>query len=142
MSFSYFGGIKTLADFKAAFDRAFSRVPLQDEFPEWPAEVRQAIAEHRLSDGMTKRQAYCVVGNPTEFRRVRAGRQEGRGLAAQHDPGAAVCLPVPKPPYAGHPPLRGRQAGGRGGAEEGGRGEAGLGEKRAAAPEGGVAACL
>lgn len=56
--------IRTLADFEAAFNHTFSRVPLQDEHPEWPVEVRQAIAERQLREGMTKRQAFYVVGGP------------------------------------------------------------------------------
>jgi hypothetical protein len=57
-------GLKTLNDFKAAFDRTFSKVPLQDEHPEWPDEIRKAIAERRVIPGMTPEQAYCVVGKP------------------------------------------------------------------------------
>lgn len=56
--------IRTLADFEAAFNHTFSRVPLQDEHPDWPAEVRQAIAARQLREGMTKRQAFYVVGGP------------------------------------------------------------------------------
>jgi hypothetical protein len=41
--------IKTLEDFKKAFDQVFSTVPLQDEFPDWSAEVKTAIAQRRLS---------------------------------------------------------------------------------------------
>src|SRR5271157_2581386 len=56
--------IKTLDDFTKAFNQTFSKVPLQDEHPEWPAEVRDAIAAHRLIIGMTKEQAFDVVGTP------------------------------------------------------------------------------
>lgn len=69
----HFVGINTLADFRAAVGQAFSRVPLQDEHADWPAEVRRAIAERRLIDGMTKRQAYCVAGLPASFEQ----REEG-----------------------------------------------------------------
>lgn len=61
-----FVGIRSMADFQAAFDHAFARVPLQDEHPDWAAEIRQAIAERRLVAGMTKRQANYVVGMPVE----------------------------------------------------------------------------
>jgi hypothetical protein len=56
--------LKTLEDFKKAFDRTFSRVPLQDAHPEWPAEVRKAVAERRVIEGMTREQAAAVVGTP------------------------------------------------------------------------------
>ena len=69
--------IKTLDDFKRAFDLTFSRVPLQDGHPEWPAEVRQAIAARRLVEGMTPEQARAVIGAPT---RVVASDEAGTRL--------------------------------------------------------------
>jgi hypothetical protein len=59
--------IKSLDDFTKAFNQTFSKVPLQDEHPEWSAEVRNAIAEHRLVVGMTKEQAFDVVGTPLDM---------------------------------------------------------------------------
>lgn len=56
--------INTLEDFKKAFNHIFSIVPLQDEVPDWPADIKTAIAERRLIEGMTKKQASCVVGTP------------------------------------------------------------------------------
>jgi hypothetical protein len=64
-----FAQIKTLDDFKKAFDLTFSRVPLQDEHPEWPEEIRRAIAARRVIVGMTKQQAFCVVGMPINILR-------------------------------------------------------------------------
>jgi hypothetical protein len=51
-----------------AFNQTFSKVPLQDEHPEWPADVRTAIAEHRLIVGMIKEQAFEVVGTPLDVK--------------------------------------------------------------------------
>jgi len=65
--------IHSLEDFKAAFENAFARQPLQDEHDDWSAEVKEAIAERRLENGMTKRQVYYVVGTPESFEK----RQEG-----------------------------------------------------------------
>lgn len=59
-----FIGINSLDDFKKAFDRAFSRVPLQDENPDWAPEVKKAIADRQLMKGMTKRQVFYVTGSP------------------------------------------------------------------------------
>jgi len=59
--------INTLDDFTNAFNQTFSKVPLQDEHPEWPAEVRNAIAAHKLVLGMTKEQAFDVVGTPVDI---------------------------------------------------------------------------
>jgi hypothetical protein len=46
--------IKNLDDFKKAFNLILSPQPLQAEHPEWPEEI----------EGMTKAQAFCVVGTP------------------------------------------------------------------------------
>lgn len=56
--------IRSLDDFTKAFNLVFSKVPLQNEHPEWPAEVREAIATHKLILGMTKEQAFDVIGTP------------------------------------------------------------------------------
>jgi len=60
--------INSLDDFTKAFNQTFSKVPLQDEHPEWPSDVRSGIAEHRLVVGMTKDQAFDVVGTPLEIK--------------------------------------------------------------------------
>ncbi len=59
--------IKNLDDFTRAFNRTFSKVPLQDEHPEWPAEIRQAIAARKVIAGMTSEQAFSVVGAPLKI---------------------------------------------------------------------------
>lgn len=59
-----FVGIRSLDDFKKAFERTFSKVPLQDEHPDWPEDIRKAIAERRLVKGMSKRQVFYVTGTP------------------------------------------------------------------------------
>jgi len=58
--------INSLDDFTKAFNQIFSKVPLQDEHPEWPSDMRSGIAEHKLVVGMTKDQAFDVVGTPLE----------------------------------------------------------------------------
>jgi len=58
--------INSLDDFTKAFNQTFSKVPLQDEHPEWSSDVRSGIAEHKLVVGMTKDQAFDVVGAPLE----------------------------------------------------------------------------
>jgi len=65
--------IYTLDDFKKAYDYVFCRVPLQDEHPDWPAEVRAAISQRRVILGMTKQQAACVVGAPLKVETVAEG---------------------------------------------------------------------
>jgi hypothetical protein len=60
--------INSLDDFTKAFNQTFSKVPLQDEHPEWPVEVRNAIAEHHVVVGMTKEQAFDVVGAPLDVK--------------------------------------------------------------------------
>jgi hypothetical protein len=68
--------INSLADFEAAFGHTFSKKPLQEEHPDWPAEIRKAIAERKLSNGMNKRQVYYVVGTPAEIeKRTEKGKE-------------------------------------------------------------------
>jgi hypothetical protein len=65
--------INTLDDFKKAFDYVFSPVPLQNEHNDWPAEVRSAIADRRVIEGMTRKQASCVVGTPVKIETSKEG---------------------------------------------------------------------
>jgi hypothetical protein len=66
--------IGSMDDFTKAFNQTFSKVPLQDEHPEWPAEVRQAIAARKLVVGMTEDQAFLVVGKPLK---VESAEEDG-----------------------------------------------------------------
>lgn len=84
--------IKTLEDFKAAFDQTFSKVPLQDEHPEWPAEIRKAIAERRVVKGMTKRQAFCSVGTPVSVHAATENGTEVEIWRPQQDRGFVVTF--------------------------------------------------
>ncbi len=59
-----FVDIRSLDDFKAAYDRTFSPVPLEDGHADWSPEIRSAIRGRRVVEGMTKEQAFCVVGEP------------------------------------------------------------------------------
>ncbi|HEX7181614.1 MAG TPA: hypothetical protein VF756_07210 [Thermoanaerobaculia bacterium] len=67
--------IHSLDDFKKAADRAFSRVPLQDEHADWSPEIKKAIADRQLMKGMTKRQVFYVTGNPES---VRESEEKGK----------------------------------------------------------------
>lgn len=82
-----FVGIHSLDDFKKAVDLAFARVPLQDEHDDWPAEVKKAIADRRLVDGMTKRQAHCVTGNPESTRVTEEGGKKVETWTMRQDKG-------------------------------------------------------
>jgi len=66
--------IQNLDDFTKAFNRTFSKVPLQDEHPEWPADVRMAIGERKVIAGMTEEQAFSVVGSPLN---ITTGEENG-----------------------------------------------------------------
>lgn len=71
-----FVDIQSFDDFQAAFDRTFSRSPLQDEHDDWPAEIKEAIGERRLVNGMSKRQAFYVTGTPESFEKKEEGGKE------------------------------------------------------------------
>jgi hypothetical protein len=68
-------GIRTLDDFRKAAERAFAKVPLQDEHDDWSAEMKKAIAERRLMKGMTKRQVFYVTGSPES---VKESEEKGK----------------------------------------------------------------
>jgi hypothetical protein len=76
-----FVGIRSLDDFKKAVDRTFSRVPLQDEHSDWPDDVKKAIADRRLVQGMTKRQVFCVTGSPESFQE---SEEKGKKVEVWH----------------------------------------------------------
>lgn len=71
-----FVGIHSLADFQAAFDLAFSRQPLQEEHADWSADVKQAIANRELREGMNKRQVFYITGKPERFEKSNEGGKE------------------------------------------------------------------
>jgi hypothetical protein len=68
-----FIGINSLDDFNKAFNFVFARMPLQDEHPDWPADVRSAIAAGKLIPGMTRQQAAAVVGVPLKVEKTAGG---------------------------------------------------------------------
>jgi hypothetical protein len=82
--------IKTLDDFTKAFNLTFSKVPLQDEHPEWPAEIREGIAKGVLVAGMTVDQARIVAGAPLS---VTPGEENGAKTETwtlRQDPGQVL----------------------------------------------------
>ena len=68
--------IRSLADFEAAFKLTFSDHPLQDDHPDWPAEIRKSIADRKLMPGMSKRQAFYVVGTPEQVETTTEGEKK------------------------------------------------------------------
>jgi hypothetical protein len=82
--------IKSLDDFKKAFDLILANKPLQDEHPEWPEEIRRAIAARNVVEGMTKAQAFMIVGTPIG---VEEGEKDGKKTETwfpRQDTGAAA----------------------------------------------------
>ena len=61
----------SLTEYLKAFDITFAPMPLQDERGDWSPEVKKAISESRLMDGMTKRQAFAIVGKPVKIEAVK-----------------------------------------------------------------------
>lgn len=62
-----FVDVGSLADFERAFNHVFATRPLEELHDEWPPEIKQAIADRRLTEGMSKRQVYYVTGSPESF---------------------------------------------------------------------------
>lgn len=70
-----FVNIWSFADFEAAFARTFSTQPLQNEHPDWPEDIKSAIASRQLVTGMNKRQTYYVVGAPEKVEKTTEGEK-------------------------------------------------------------------
>lgn len=82
--------VKTLDDFTKAFNLTFSKVPLQNEHPEWPSEVRESMAAGKLVVGMTEEQVRIVVGAPLS---VSSGQENGAKIETwllRQDPGKVL----------------------------------------------------
>jgi len=82
--------IKSLDDFTKAFNLAFSKVPLQDEHPEWPADVRAAIASGKLVVGMTVEQARIVAGAPLSVIAAEENGAKTETWVLRQDPGQVL----------------------------------------------------
>lgn len=97
--------IQTMDDFMKAFNQTFSKVPLQDEHPEWPADVRQAVAGRTVIVGMTKEQAFAVVGTPIN---MTTGEENGAKVETwfpRQDKGTVVTYRKNKSTRTGFPSL-------------------------------------
>ncbi|HEY1206549.1 MAG: hypothetical protein ABSH46_08590 [Bryobacteraceae bacterium] len=91
-----FRDIHSFEDFKTAFERAFSRVPLQDAHAEWSEEVSVAVKEHRLIEGMDRRQVHAVIGLPEK---VEIDKSEGRLVEKWYSrPVEGTVTGAPAPP--------------------------------------------
>lgn len=64
-----FHRVNSYDDFRRAFDHVFSTEPLQYLHDDWSEEVKTAIGDRRLMEGMSKRQTYYVTGAPKSFER-------------------------------------------------------------------------
>jgi len=82
--------IKSVDDFKKAFDLVFSRKPLQDEHPEWPEEIRNAIAARKIVKGMSRLQAAAVVGVPIAVEKSGEGGKAVEIWTPRQDLGTAL----------------------------------------------------
>jgi len=97
--------IQSMDDFTKAFNQTFSKVPLQDEHQDWPSEIRQAIAARNLIVGMTKEQAFDVVGTPIN---VVTGEENGVKVETwfpRQDRGTVVTFRKNKSTRTGFPSL-------------------------------------
>jgi hypothetical protein len=72
-----FVNITSVEDFQQAFDHAFSRSPLEDEHPEWSAEIKKAVAGRKLLPGMSKRQTFYITGTPVS---VNSFQEHGKNV--------------------------------------------------------------
>jgi len=82
--------ITTLDGFTEAFNRTFSKAPLQDEHPEWPSDVRAGIASGKLVVGMTVEQARILTGAPLSVTAVEVNGAKTETWTLRQDPGQVL----------------------------------------------------
>lgn len=82
--------IYTLDDFEAAFDRTFSDRPLQDTHDDWPEEIKKAIGDRELMNGMTKRQVYYITGAPESFEKTEEDGKKVETWSLRQDKGVQL----------------------------------------------------
>jgi hypothetical protein len=82
--------IKSMDDFTKAFNMTFSKVPLQNEHPEWPSAVREGIAAGKLVAGMTVEQARIVVGAPLSVSNGEENGSKTETWILRQDPGKVL----------------------------------------------------
>jgi|GEM_PF-3275245 len=79
--------IFSVEDFQAAYERTFSKVPLQDLHDDWPDDIKQAIGNKQLKNGMNKRQAFYITGRPERFEKKEEGGKEIEIWSLRQDKG-------------------------------------------------------
>jgi hypothetical protein len=82
--------INSLDDFTKAFNLTFSKVPLQDEHPEWPSDLRASLAAGKVVVGMTKDQARIVVGAPLSVSTSDENGAKAETWQLRQDPGKVI----------------------------------------------------
>lgn len=82
--------IKSMDDFTKAFNMTFSKVPLQNEHPEWPSAVREGIAAGKPVVGMTGEQARIVVGAPLSVSNGEENGSKTETWLLRQDPGKVL----------------------------------------------------
>lgn len=66
-------GVTTFAEVKGVMDQLLSTTSPVEANADWAADIKDAISKRHLINGMTKKQAYLVVGEPTGS----SSREEG-----------------------------------------------------------------
>ena len=77
-----FVGVDSRDEFKKAYDLILSNKRLPDEQPEWPTEIKTAVAGRSVMEGMTKAQAFVGGWYTDHHRQPRGGGQEDRNLVS------------------------------------------------------------
>jgi hypothetical protein len=84
-----FVNIHSRDDFKKAYDLIVGVKPIEDDHPDWPDSIRQAIKERKIVEGMTKAQAFAVVGTPTGAETSQDGDKKIETWFPRQDTGSA-----------------------------------------------------
>jgi hypothetical protein len=99
-----FVGVRTLDDFQSAFSRVFSKVAPQDEHPERAEEIRQAIAQRKVINGMTSEQAASAIGRPLAVIPTTESGVAGEGWVPRQENGTMI-YPRATSVFTGYPTM-------------------------------------
>jgi len=67
-----FTGLQSGEDFEKCWQQTFSDVSIEQKY-DWPAEIKNAVAERKVLMGMTPEQVMVAMGNPEKITRTSEG---------------------------------------------------------------------
>jgi hypothetical protein len=84
-----FVNLNSVADFKKCWNDTFSSAPIETKY-DWPADIKKAVANREVRDGMTREQVMVALGNPERVSRSSEGGRQVETWVVQRGEGAKM----------------------------------------------------